>query len=225
MLDQRLFTPIYIPETPFVSEQLKPKEAKKYNFELKNSESLSDNVYHFIYRKGEKLINCFYVVEDWEEPEPLLFIENNELYDEFTSQFGREGEAEIGGMDTFLDVNYLEAVPEKLYKAINAGTYDEDQDTPVCHLYGQDMWHSTAYIVANRIALEELREAIDTALSNGEYRVSSSTSDSEGYHLFISCVPNDFNWNTVELPYHDLEYFDKPKSPFSAFNKYRFKLK
>ncbi|MGG0412498.1 hypothetical protein [Peribacillus simplex] len=34
MADKKLFTPIYIAETPFVNGQLKPKKAKKSNFEL-----------------------------------------------------------------------------------------------------------------------------------------------------------------------------------------------
>ncbi|MFS0600327.1 hypothetical protein AB1L16_27020 [Peribacillus frigoritolerans] len=222
MVDKKLFTPIYIAETPFVNGQLKPKKAKKSIFELQNSAALNDNIYHFTYRKGEKLIHCFYVVENWDEPERFLFIENNELYDEFTSQFGSEGEAEVGRMDTYLDIDSLESVVEKLTDTIENGYYLEDR---VCHLYGQGMWNDKAFIVANRVALEELRDAINMALSNGEFRLSSSTSDNEPYDLFISCVPSVFDWDTIELPYHDETYFNKTKSPVKAFDKYRYKLK
>lgn len=224
MSNVKLFTPIYIPDTPFVNEQLNPKKAKKFNFELLESNRLSDKVYHFVYCKEEKTIHCFYIVEEWTEPERLLFIENNELYDEFTSQFGREGEGEFHGMDTYLDTDSLEDVAEKLAKAINAGTY-EDTPLPLCHIYGQGMWHDNAYIVANRTALEELREAIDIALRHGEFRFNSSTSDHEGYDLFISCVQEDFNWGSLEMPYHDQEIFEKTKAPLSAFERYKFKLK
>lgn len=37
MSKTRLFTAIYIPETPFVNEVLKPKKSKKYNYELVES--------------------------------------------------------------------------------------------------------------------------------------------------------------------------------------------
>jgi hypothetical protein len=223
MLKQKLFTPIYIADTPFINGQLKPKKAKKYDFKIHNSEHLNNSVYHFVYSKGDKLIDCFYVVEDWQEPDRLLFIENNELYDEFTKQFGREGEGEIGGMDVYLDTNSLKDVPIRLTEAIKAGTYYEE--TPLCHLYGQGMWHDNAYVVANRIGLEKLREAIDIALNNGEFRMSSSTSDNEGYDLFISCVPDNFDWDSIEMPYNDTDIFEKTKPPVLAFNNYRLKLK
>lgn len=223
MSNKILFTPIYIANTPFIDGQLKPKYVKKYNFKIENSELLSNSVYHFVYGKDGKLIHCFYVVEDWEEPERILFIENNELYDEFTKQFGREGEGELHGMDVYIDTNSLEDAPIKLGEAINAGSYYEG--TPLCHLYGQGMWHDNAYIVANRIGLEKLREAIDMALNNGEFRMSSSTSDDEGYSLFVSCVPDNFDWDSIELPYHDTYIFEKAKPPVLAFNRYRLKLK
>jgi hypothetical protein len=62
-------------------------------------------------------------------------------------------------------------------------------------------------------------------LNNGEFRLSSSTSDNEPYDLFISCVPDEFNWDNIELPYHDETYFNKTSPPFKAFDKYRYKLK
>jgi hypothetical protein len=190
----KLFTPIYIPNTPFVNEKLKPKKAKKFNFELQESNCLRDGFYHFFYRKKEKTIHCFYIVE-----KRLLFIENNKLYDEFTSQFGREGKEEVGGMDTYIDMDSLENVPEKLTKAMNAGTYEEDTPPPICYIYGKSMWDDNAYIVANRTALEELREAIDIALQHGEFRLTLFPSDKEGYDLFISCVQDDFNWALLRL--------------------------
>ncbi len=53
MSDIKLFTAIYIPETQFVKEVLKPKSKKKNNFDLLESEKIADALYHFIYKKDE----------------------------------------------------------------------------------------------------------------------------------------------------------------------------
>jgi len=225
MTNAKLFTAIYIPYTPFQDEVLKPKNARKFKFKLEESELLETTLYRFVYSKNEKQIICFYIVDDWEDPYRYLFVENNELYDEFTSQFGVAG-VQGGywefGMDTYLDTDSPEIIFEKLNKAINHG-YDEDTPMPICHIYGQDMWHGDAFIVANRTALEEMRNAIDSALKYGEIRTTLSPSDNEGYDLFISCVEDNFDWDSVEMPYHDHEFFEKPKVPVKAFRKYKIK--
>lgn len=225
MSDAKLFTAIYIPDTPFQDEKLKPKRAKKFNFKLEKSERLADTLYHFVYRKDGEQILCFYIVDDWKGPYRYLFVENNDLFDEFTSQFGVEG-IQGGywkfGMDTYIDDFSPDIVFEKLNKAINSG-YDEDTPLPICHIYGQEMWHGDSFIVANRTALEELRNAIDIALKYGEARTTLSPSDDEGYDLFISCVEDGFNWDVLDMPYHDPEIFEKPKVPVEAFRKYNLK--
>ena len=228
MSDVKLFTAIYIPETPFVKGVLKPKKAKKYNFELLESRKIADTLYHFIYKKDEKQIACFYIVDDWEGPYRYLFIENNELYEEFTSQFGvagvRGGYGECS-MDIYLGDNFSsDALFKKLNTAINSG-YEEGEPMPMCHFFGQQMWHDNAYLIANRIALIELREAIDTALEHGETRLGLSPSDGEGYDLFIKCVEDDFEWEALEMPYHDKEIYEPDESveipPYDVFKKYK----
>lgn len=218
-----MFVAIYIPDTPFQDGKLKPKRAKKFNFKLEESERLADTLYRFVYSKNGEQILCFYIVDDWEGPYRYLFVENNELYGEFTSQFGTAGVQGGYGecrMDTYLDNDSLEEIFEKLNKAINSG-YDEDTPMPICHIYGQGMWHGDAFIVANRMALEEMRDAIDIALKYGETRATLSQSDNEGYDLFISCIEDGFNWGKIDMSYHDPEYFEKPKVPVEAFKKYK----
>ncbi len=107
MSNVKLFTAIYIPETPFVNGVLKPSKAKKYNFELLESNKIADTLYHFIYKKNDKQIHSFYFIGDLEdELERYLFVENNDLYDEFVSQFWGGGERYWeSGMDTYLDVD------------------------------------------------------------------------------------------------------------------------
>jgi hypothetical protein len=223
MSNVKMFKAIYIPDTPFQDKKLKPKKAKKFKFKLEEGKRLADKLYRFVYSNNGEQILCYYIVDDWKGPYRYLFVENNELYSDFTAQFGVEG-VRGGywecGMDTYLDDYSPEVVFEKLNKAINCG-YDEDIPTPICHIYGQDMWHGDAFIVGNRTALEELRNAIDIALKYGEIRTILSPSDDEGYELFISCVDDGFNWDLIDMPYHDPEYFDKPKVPVKAFRRYK----
>lgn len=225
MSNVKLFKAIYIPDTPFQNENLKPKNASKFNFKLRESERLADTLYRFVYINNGKEILCFYIVDDWDGPYRYIFVEDNELYGEFTLQFGVEG-VQGGyfefGMDTYLDNYSPEEVFEKLNNAINNG-YDEDTPSPICHIYGQGMWYGDAFIVANRTALEEMRNAIDIALKYGETRTTLSPSDNEGYDLFISCVEDGFDWDLVEIPYHDPEYFNFPEVPIKAFRRYRLR--
>ena len=93
MPNLRLFTAIYIPETPFANEVLQPKKAKKYKLELLEGRRIADTLYHFIYKKDGKQIHSYYFIGDVDtEWERYLFIENNTLYDDYVSQFSRYGE-------------------------------------------------------------------------------------------------------------------------------------
>lgn len=227
MSNVKLFTAIYIPETPFVNGVLKPSKAKKYNFELLESNKIADTLYHFIYKKNDKQIHSFYFIGDLEdELERYLFVENNDLYDEFVSQFWGGGERYWeSGMDTYLNVDNPKDVLGELNKVYNDRFYEEDEPSPTCHIFGQQMWHSNAYIIANRTALIELREAIDVALIHGEKRITLFPSDDEGYHLFVKCVEDDFEWKALEMPYHDRECYVPDETvnlpPYKVFKKYK----
>ena len=55
MSEIKLFTSIYIPETPFVNGVLKPKKTKKSNFELLESKKIADTfIILFIKRRKNK---------------------------------------------------------------------------------------------------------------------------------------------------------------------------
>jgi len=231
MSNIRLFTAIYIPKTPFVNEVLKPKKAKKYNFKLIESKKIADTLYHFIYKKDKKQISSYYFMGDLHEAlERYLFVENNDLYDDFISQF-RGGGQRYGesGMDTYLNIDSPEDALEQLNKAYHNHFYEENESMPTCHFFGQQLWHDNAYLIANRIALIELREAIDTALKHKESRLELSPSDGEGYDLFIKCVEDDFEWEELELPYHDKDIYKADKSveipPSKVFKKYHCHLR
>lgn len=226
MANEKLFKAIYIPETPFVNGVLKPKKGKKYNFELLESEKVVNNLYHFIYKRDEKQIHSYYF-EDLEDAlERYLFVENNDLYDDFVSQFWGGGQRYWEtGMDVYLDVDSPNKVLGYLYRVHNNEFYDEDETIPLCHIFGQQMWHSNVYLIANRTALLELKEAIDVALKHEETRLGLMPSDGEGYDLFIKCVEDDFKWDELEMPYHDRECYVPDESvdlpPKKIFIKYK----
>ncbi|MCK1981975.1 MULTISPECIES: hypothetical protein [Peribacillus] len=226
MANVKLFTAIYIPETPFVNGVLKPKKAKKYNFELSGSKKMVSNLYHFIYKRDEKQIHCYYFEDLEDDLERYLFVENNDLYDDFVSQFRGGGQRYWeSGMDVYLDVDSPEEVFEHLNHVYNNRFYDEDEPMPLCHIFGQQMWHSNAYLIANRTALLELREAIDVALKHDETRLGLMPSDGEGYDLFIKCVEDNFEWEELEMPYHDRECYVPDETvglpPNKTFKKYK----
>ncbi|MFC5733420.1 hypothetical protein [Cytobacillus gottheilii] len=91
------------------------------------------------------------------------------------------------------------------------------------------MWHSNAYLIANRTALIELKEAIDVALKHKEIRLGLSPSDGEGYDLFIKCVEDDFEWEELEMPYHDRDCYVPDETvgipPHKAFKQYKRHLR
>ena len=226
MANEKLFTAIYILETPFVNGVLKPKKAKKYNFELFESKKMVSNLYHFIYNRDEKQIHSYYFEDLEDDLERYLFVEYNDLYDDFVSQFWGGGQRYWeSGMDVYLDVDSFEYVFEHLNHVVNNSFYDEDKPMPTCHIFGQQMWHSTAYLIANRTALLELKEAIDVALKHEETRLGLMPSDGEGYDLFIKCVEDDFEWEELEMPYHDRECYVPDESvdlpPNKTFKKYK----
>jgi hypothetical protein len=70
------------------------------------------------------------------------------------------------------------------------------------HIYGQDAWHDTAYIVGDRQSLTALRDCLTEALDSGEAtKFNSFTNDGEGYSIEI--IPRDDpQMDTMRLPYH-----------------------
>lgn len=227
MSEAKLFTAIYIPETPFVNGALKPNKAKKYLFDLLSSEKITDTLFHFIYKKDVKQIHSYYYIGDEDDVlERYLFVEINDFYDEFVSQFWGDGQryGEVN-MDIYLDVNSPEKIVEHIDRVYKSHFYEIDEPTPLCHFFGQQMWHDNAYLVANRTALNELKEAIDIALKHGESRLGLSPSDGEGYDLYIKCVGDDFEWEELEMPYHDRECYVPDETtgipPHRVFKNYK----
>jgi hypothetical protein len=80
------------------------------------------------------------------------------------------------------------------------------------HIYGQDAWHDTAYIVGDRQSLAALRDCLAEALYSGEAtKFNSFTNDGEGYSIEV--IPLDEpQMETMRLPYHgDIAIDNNPK--------------
>ena len=79
---------------------------------------------------------------------------------------------------------------------------------PLLHVYAQPVWHEDAFIVGNRAALEDLRRAINTALSTGSGTASAFVSDGEGYDCNIQV--DDTPWEGGTWPKRAVPYTDEP---------------
>lgn len=84
------------------------------------------------------------------------------------------------------------------------------------------MWHDSSFLIANRAALLELKDAINIALKHGEFRLGLSPSDDEGYDLYLKCVDEDFDWEKLEMPYHDRDCYEPDGiPPNKVFKRYK----
>jgi hypothetical protein len=80
------------------------------------------------------------------------------------------------------------------------------------HIYGQDAWHDTAYIVGDRQSLAALLDCLAEALYSGEAtKFNSFTNDGEGYTIEV--IPlGEPQMETMRLPYHgDIAIDNNPK--------------
>lgn len=193
MSNPLLFTAI---DTSFTrQEQLKKR--RKIGFKRTEYEELTPQVIYACYQKQETLIRTYFFKEHL-----ILFVEVTPYFHEFETLFN----GSLSSMDVYLtDLSPEVVIPtfEKIIAEKGQGYIE----FPMCHVYGQRWWHDEAMIVGNRTALKELRDAINKAIQYGESRVGVTSSDGEGYDLFISCLEgeteNNLEWETIRLPYYD----------------------
>ena len=89
-----------------------------------------------------------------------------------------------------------------------------DNEFPIVHVHGPGFWHNDAYIVGNRQGLEDMKAAIDQALSKGESQAVEYVCDGEGYDLYIQLIdkPRDCEeWKNAALPYTSQDASEKRK--------------
>ncbi|MEK5101158.1 hypothetical protein MKX83_04100 [Cytobacillus sp. FSL M8-0252] len=70
---------------------------------------------------------------------------------------------------------------------------------------------------------------MQVALKHKEIRLGSSPSDGDGYDLFIKCVEDNFEWQELEMPYHDRDCYVTDETlglpPYKAFKQYKRHLR
>lgn len=101
----------------------------------------------------------------------------------------------------------------------------------ISHIFAQSQWHDEAFLIGNREALTQIRDALNDLLKEeapkAQQKVTLTTSDGEGYELF--CILLDENWQSpvwqsLELPYTDevakiCSNFDKNLTPFNLLEE------
>ncbi|VDG98070.1 Uncharacterised protein [Lysinibacillus sphaericus] len=77
------------------------------------------------------------------------------------------------------------------------------KDEKYLHIYAQNFPHDGAVIVGNKLALLELRRAIDEALKERESEGHVTASDGEGYEAYIFRIEDDERelFESLEMPY------------------------
>lgn len=181
---------------------------------------IDEKVHLFQFERDDRILHCIYFdPEEMGYEYGVLFVESDESYHTFLIQLFGSGRYAEMTMDVYLDLDQPVDIRAKIVQV-----YEGQNSSPICHIYGQKMWHDHAFIVANRDALVELRGAIDVALEHDESRVVFFPSDGEGYDLYIKQVDEDFDWEKIELPYHDRDAYipeGKEGSPQQLFERYK----
>jgi hypothetical protein len=80
------------------------------------------------------------------------------------------------------------------------------------HIYGQDAWHDSAYIVGDRQSLAALRDCLTEALDSGEVtKFNTFTNHGEGYTIEVILL-GESQMDTMRSPYHgDIAIDTNPK--------------
>lgn len=89
------------------------------------------------------------------------------------------------------------------------------------HIYAQQLNHDSAWIVADKSALFELRDAIDRALKEGNTCSEFYAEDGEGYSLYVvELGEKEMTWEQLDLPYIDrsLMGFNDQHLPHPPYN-------
>lgn len=83
------------------------------------------------------------------------------------------------------------------------------------HIYAQSMWHSEAYIVGTRFALQKLRDAIDQTLSENHNGVivTSFVNDGEEFDAVVLRIDNE-EFSKLAVPYTSTIAKERNKDAF-----------
>ncbi len=73
---------------------------------------------------------------------------------------------------------------------------------PLLHILAHPGWHEPAFVIGNRVALENLRDAITRTLAGSAHPFTAFENDGEGYSVHVVCLPDE-RMDEVPLGYTD----------------------
>ncbi|MDK8642769.1 hypothetical protein [Niallia taxi] len=174
---------------------------KKQHIKRVDLIELSPSLSFATYKKENTIIRTYFFKDA-----VVLFVEATQFLQDMEEVFGLSS-PDLDVMATDLSHEALIPKFEKALAEYNEGTIIG----PFLHLYGQRYWHDDSLIIGNREALVKLKNVIDMALTYGEGRTVVSSSDWEGYDLYVKCLPGEpetnKKWDSIQLPYHDREMY------------------
>ncbi|MBC6973319.1 hypothetical protein H9I32_13320 [Bacillus sp. Xin] len=164
---------------------------KQFGFKQIEQKQCGNDVQYVCYKKNEEEIHTYYFIE-----KQILFVNVTPYIALYLEMLGNP--AQVYEMDVKVDAFSHEDAVQAFRVALQnrVEVFNQTQ-----HLYSQQMWHDDAVMIANRESLQPLRDAVDLALSQGEARYHSFTSDGEGYTTYITCLDDTEKWSKLELPY------------------------
>ena len=213
MSEKELFNAVVLSESLYFSNTFQ-KVLEQHNIVQDEHSRLTDYTYKSTFRKGESALTSYYFANH-----EVMFVQASELYSLFVIALDSVIEG-ITGMEIYLEESQQDNNLIRMENRI-VNEKGKCEKFPYMQLYGQELWHSPAFLLANREGLLQLREAIDVALQNGEYRHVTSSSEGDGYDLLIKRIDEEVEWSRVETPYTGLSNKEvgtiKPSDLFSQY--------
>ncbi|MCA0173260.1 hypothetical protein [Bacillus sp. RAR_GA_16] len=214
MSEKELYNAVVLLEKLYFSNTFQ-KVLEQHNIVQVERTRLTDYTYKSTFRKGELTLTAYYFANH-----EVMFVQASALYSLFVIALDSVIEG-ITGMEIYLEkIKNDHSLIQMENRIVNEK--GKCEKFPYMQLYGQELWHSPAFLLANREGLLQLREAIDVALQNGEYRHVTSSSDGDGYDLLIKRIEEDVEWSRVETPYTALSGKEENTiKPSELFSQYR----
>ena len=215
LLERELYNAVVLQNSKYFSNKFNEALQSNSIVQVEHVEVNSDT-YRTVYRKDNTYLTSYYFANH-----EVLFLQAGDLYSFIVIALERMIDG-ITGMEVYLESNdYEKNISLMEQRIINEkGKCDS---FPYMQLYGQELWHSPAFLLANEEGLLKLREAIDVALENGEYRHVTSSSAGDGYDLLIKKMDVDMDWSKVKTPYTALMNKEEETTikPQELFMQYR----
>jgi len=98
----------------------------------------------------------------------------------------------------------------------NDSKNDSEDDFGTLHIYGQEVWHDSVYIIGTENDLKKLRDMLDYAIKNPWIKDEFFVNDGEGYSVIVKRCSEE-EMNKLIPPYSEVE----GKSGVHPFEEYK----